>query len=188
MQQDEVLALLREANAVLKGHFLLASGLHSDTYFQCAKVFEQPGIGSRVAQELAGRWADTKIDVVAGPALGGVIVAYELARALGARCVYFERVDGAFQLRRGFEIKPGDRVLVAEDVVTTGGSAKEVVELARHMAATVVGVSAIVYRQQDKKFDEPLRYLIAMNPPAWKPPECPLPGDPIKPGAPKPNK
>lgn len=186
MQQDEVLALLREADAVLKGHFLLASGLHSDTYFQCAKLFEQPRIGGRLAAELARLWGDTKIDVVAGPALGGVIVAYELARALGARCVYFERVDGAFQLRRGFQVRRGDRVLVAEDVVTTGGSAKEVVDLARAMGAVVVGVSAIVYRQQDKKFEEPLRYLIAMNPPAWKPEQCPLPGDPVKPGAPKP--
>ncbi|MHC4607420.1 MAG: phosphoribosyltransferase family protein, partial [Planctomycetota bacterium] len=122
---------------------------------------------------LAEKWPE-KPDVVAGPAYGGIIVAYELARALGARAVFFERVDGVFQLRRGFEIAKGARVLVVEDVVTTGGSAKEVVDRVKEMGANVVGVASLIHRGAKTKFEEELRPLLRVSPPMWKPEECPL--------------
>lgn len=170
----DFLAVLRECKAVLQGHFLLASGLHSDTYFQCAKIFEQPDVAERLLKELASRWKDVAPQVVAGPAIGGIIPAYELARHLRARCLYLEKVDSKFVLRRGFEIRPGERVIVAEDVVTTGGSAKEAAVTLNAMGAKVMGVSAIVFRGEGNPFDVDLRYLLSMSPPTYKPDECPM--------------
>jgi orotate phosphoribosyltransferase len=181
----DFLSVLRECKAILQGHFLLASGLHSTTYFQCAKLFEQPDIAEGVLKALAAKWHDVAPQVVAGPAIGGIIPAYELARHLKARCVYLEKVDTKFVLRRGFEVKPGERVVVAEDVVTTGGSAKEAAVTLKGMGANVVGVSAIVFRGEGNPFDVNLRYILAMSPPTYKPEECPLckSGSPVvKPG------
>jgi orotate phosphoribosyltransferase len=170
----DFLAVLRECKAVLQGHFLLASGLHSNTYFQCAKIFEQPDIAEGLLKALAAQWKDVAPQVVAGPAIGGIIPAYELARHLKARCVYLEKVDNKFTLRRGFEVKPGERVIVAEDVVTTGGSAKDAAESLKVMGAKVLGVTSIVFRGEKNPFDVDLRYLLAMSPPTFKPEECPL--------------
>lgn len=175
-QEETLLKEFRDARAVLHGHFLLSSGLHSDTYVQCAKVLECPDVAGRLCAELAKRWPE-RPSLVAGPAYGGILVAYELARALGARAVFFERVDGRFDLRRGFEIAPGERVLVSEDVVTTGGSAQEVVERVAAMGGTVVGVAALVDRsggQAGKALGTELRALVQLTPPVWKPEECPL--------------
>lgn len=173
MNEAEIRDVFTRTHAILKGHFLLASGLHSDTYVQCAKVMEHPAEAEKLCRELADRWKGTKIDVVAGPAYGGILPAYELARHLGVRAIYFERgTGGKFELRRGFEIAK-DRVLVAEDVITTGGSAKEVVDLVKHMGGEVAGVTSFVYRGAGKAFDDEYRYLLGIQPPTWKPDDCP---------------
>jgi orotate phosphoribosyltransferase len=171
MTDAEIRDVFTRTGAILKGHFLLASGLHSDTYVQCAKVMEHPREAEALCRELASRWQG--VDAVAGPAYGGILPAYEIARHLGCRAVYFERgTTGKFELRRGFSIE-GDRVLVAEDVITTGGSAKEVVDLAKAMGAKVVGVTSFVFRGVGKAFDEEYRYLLGLEPPTWKPADCP---------------
>lgn len=174
MNEEQIRAVFARTGAILRGHFLLASGLHSDTYVQCAKVMEHPKEAEALCGELAARWNGTAIDVVAGPAYGGILPAYELARHLGVRTVYFERGPaGRFELRRGFSVA-GHRVLVAEDVITTGGSAKEVVDLVQELGGTVAGVASFVYRGAGKAFDEEYRYLLEMQPPSWKPADCPL--------------
>ena len=121
--------LLNQTEALLSGHFLLSSGLHSEQYLQCAKVQRYPQVLEQLGRALADRWSDREFTVVIGPAMGGIVLAYELARHLDARGIFMERgKDGTFELRRGFEVKPDDRVLIAEDVVTTGGSVREVLQ------------------------------------------------------------
>lgn len=174
MNESEIRDVFTRTGAILNGHFLLASGLHSNTYVQCAKVMEHPSEAEDLCRELAARWKGTAIDVVAGPAYGGILPAYELARHLHARAIFFERAaNGKFELRRGFEIGR-DRVLVAEDVITTGGSAKEVVDLVKRIGGTVAGVTSFVYRGVGKAFDEEYRYLLGIEPPTWKPEACPF--------------
>ena len=136
---DQVLELLRGESALLEGHFLLSSGLRSDRYFQCALALANPPVAEQLAQALAARLPE-KPDLVVGPAMGAVVWAQEVGRALGTKAFFTERVDGEFALRRGFRIEPGTKVLVVEDVVTTGGSAKEVIMLLRSMDVDVIGV------------------------------------------------
>lgn len=173
MTPEAILKEFEQAEAILKGHFVLSSGLHSDTYVQCAKVMERPEVGEKLCAELAKLWPEGPA-LVAGPAYGGIVVAYELARALKARSVFFERVDGKFTLRRGFAIEPGERVLVAEDVVTTGGSAAEVVECVRKLGGEVIGVASLVARGEPKGWEVDFRPLTRVQPPLWKPDDCPL--------------
>lgn len=173
MKDDEVLEVLEDCRAILRGHFLLASGMHSDTYFQCARLFERPAAAKPVLEELAERTRALRPAVVAAPAIGGILPAYELARGLGARAVYLEKVDGAFLLRRGFEVAPGERVLVAEDVITTGESARAVAERLRGSGAEIVGFASVVYRGGGSSF-EGLTTLVQVSPAAWGPGHCPL--------------
>ena len=145
----EVTGLLEQTGALKTGHFVLSSGLHSDRYCQCAALFERPEVGARVAELMAQSLPrDLRVDVVLAPALGGVLWGYDLARALRARSVFAEREGSArtFALRRGFQIAQGQRVLLAEDVITTGGSILEVAPLAEAAGATIVGVAAVVDR------------------------------------------
>ncbi|MDR2779883.1 MAG: orotate phosphoribosyltransferase, partial [Synergistaceae bacterium] len=137
MNDMEPLETLRRLGALQTGHFRLTSGRHSDRYMQCARLFERPEASAALCAMLAGmfRSAGTEIDAVAGPAIGGVIMAYETARALGVRNIFAERENGVMSLRRGFSVERGERVLIVEDVVTTGGSVKEVMELLRGMGA-----------------------------------------------------
>jgi len=174
MTDAEIRDVFARTGAILHGHFLLASGLHSDTYVQCAKVLEHPREAETLCRELAARWNGVLTDVVAGPAYGGILPAYELARQLGVRAVYFERgASGKFELRRGFAVA-GQRVIVAEDVITTGGSAKEVVDLVRELGGQVAGVTSFVYRGQGQAFEEEYRYLLELAPPTWAPSDCPM--------------
>lgn len=166
--------LFRRCGAILNGHFQLSSGLHSGAYVQCAKLTEHPNEAERACRELASRMNGRNVSVVAGPAYGGILIAYELARHLKARAVFFERSDGFFELRRGFDIKEGTAVLVAEDVVTTGGSAAEVIEQVRARGASVVGVAAFVNRAGMNPFGVPFESLLSLDLPMWKPQECPL--------------
>lgn len=146
MRPSEVLALFQGTGALLEGHFLLSSGLHSRQYLQCAAILQHPTLAARLCHTLARGFEMDEVSVVAGPAIGGILVAYELARTLGARAIFAERVDGQFAWRRSFHVGPEDRALIAEDVVTTGGSSQELLELAQASGAQVVGVGAIVDR------------------------------------------
>ncbi len=187
MNSDDVLNLLRECRALLEGHFLLSSGLRSDRYFQCALALQHPGKAGLLGVALGERFRDDRIDVVIGPAMGGIIIAHEVARFLGARCLFTERVDGKMALRRGFELDPRERVIVVEDVVTTGGSAAEVVQLARSLGVTVAGVGCIVDRTGGKNpFDVAFRPLASVQVNTWTAEEDPLAKQgsvPVKPGS-----
>jgi orotate phosphoribosyltransferase len=184
---------LREAEALLDGHFLLSSGRHAGRYIQCARLLQYPTVAGKICDDLAGviRAAGLEFDVVLGPAMGAVTFSYELARALGVRGVFAERVpEGGFALRRGFEIQPGERVLVAEDVVTTGKSAKEVLAMLKSMGAPATGVASIANRSgKDNPFEElPYFRCVDLDVPSWEPDSCALCADPamgpaIKPGS-----
>ena len=146
LTREQLLAIFKKTSALTRGHFELSSGLHSGHYFQCAQFLQHPRLAARVCRELARRFAAKKPTVVIGPAIGGIVVAYEVARDLGVRALYAERVDAEMQLRRGFTVTPKDRVLIVEDVVTTGESARKVGELVEGLGAKVVGVGAVVDR------------------------------------------
>lgn len=175
MKQDELLRIFKQTQAIQSGHFLLTSGLHSDTYIQCARVLEQPELTSRLCGQLGQFWQAQKVDVVAGPAVGGIILAYELARMLKARAIFMERTDGKMTLRRGFQISPQEKVLVTEDVITTGGSVKEVIKVIKNIGAQLVGVASLVNRNPGINFgDAPFHSLLKVTPPVYQPEECPL--------------
>lgn len=179
MTPEEVQRHLEETGALTRGHFQLSSGLHSDQYIQCAKALSWPARASLLGAGIGALWVDDSVDLVVGPALGGVIIAHEVARYLGTPCFFAERKDGVMTVRRGFTIDPAARILVVEDVVTTGGSVKEVVKVLTAAGADVVGVSSIVWRfSEDEKskspFGEiPFRCLWPTEVPAWQPQECP---------------
>ena len=184
-QEETFLQEFRRTGAILNGHFLLSSGLHSDTYIQCARVMEDPAAGERLCQGLAERWPE-KPTVVVGPAFGGILVAYELARAFGVRAIFYERVEGVFKLRRGFSLDANDRVLLAEDVITTGGSVSEVIEEVRKTDASIMGVTSLIHRGDKTTFTEELRPLLRLTPEAWPAESCPLCKEgstPVKPGS-----
>ncbi len=146
MNDEEVLRIFKETGALLDGHFQLTSGLHSDQYFQCAKVLQYPRYGEMLCSPIVRTFRETPIDVVIAPALGGIVVAQEVGRQLTLRTIFAERKNDVMQLRRGFSIDPGESVLVCEDVVTTGGSVLEVVSIVREMGGKIAGIGYIVDR------------------------------------------
>jgi orotate phosphoribosyltransferase len=148
MTSDEVLAEFRAAGALMEGHFILSSGLRSPLFIQKMRVFEDPARTERLCRALADviRERFGEVDLVVSPAMGGIIPGYETARALGCRAVFVERVDGEFQLRRGFEIKPGERVVIVEDIVTTGLSSRECIEAVRKHPGTLIGEGCLIDR------------------------------------------
>ena len=146
MQNEEVIEKFRAAGALLEGHFLLTSGLHSSKYLQCALVLQVPTQAEGFGRAIAARFADQNIKLVASPAIGGLIIGHEVARALGARFLWTERDGGVMTLRRGFSVLPGERTLVVEDVVTTGGSTRETIETLRAAGADVVAAASIIDR------------------------------------------
>lgn len=166
---------LKRTHAVLHGHFQLTSGRHSDSYVQCARVLEQPRLTAELAQEIVARLPeDTKIDTVIAPAVGGIIIGFAVALALDARFIFAERKGGIMELRRSFSLKPGERVLVVEDVVTTGGSVAEVIKLVRDASAEVVGVASLIDRGGDKDFNGNYWPLVTLDVASWDPSECSL--------------
>ena len=174
LTKEQVLAILKEREAVLEGHFLLTSGRHSDRYVQCAKLFQYADTSEIICKELADKFAGEKIDVVVGPALGGVIMAYEMGRQLGVRNIFAERENGNMTLRRGFKVEKGERVLVCEDVVTTGGSVKEVIALLSDMGAEIVGVGSVVDRSNGKvDFGVPFHAVLSMEVTSYEADNCP---------------
>ena len=167
--------LLNLLEVIQTGHFQLSSGLHSDRYVQCARLFEFPIAGEEICREMAGLYQGGRVDVVAGPAMGGVIMAYAVAHGLGVRSIFAERENGKLTLRRGFSVSPGSRVLVVEDVVTTGGSVKELIELLKENGAEIAGVGAVVDRTGGSvDFGVPFRSMMLMEHRAWEASECPL--------------
>jgi len=173
--KEEVLHIFRETGALLEGHFLLTSGLHSPQYFQCARVLQHPSLAQKLCGEISIPFIGEHIDVVIGPAMGGIVVAQEVARLVNSRAIFAERENGKMTLRRGFEIKPGERVVVVEDVVTTGGSIKEVIELVRDLGGDIAGAAFLVDRSQGKvKFDVPVTSLLQMDVVTYAPDDCPL--------------
>jgi len=185
--KDELKYLLEKTEALLSGHFVLSSGRHSDQYVQCARLFENPLHGELVGNALADLFRDQEIDMVAGPALGGVLLAYDVGRSLGKRVVFAERKDGVMMFRRGFAVKPGEKVLLVEDVVTTGGSIKEVAELLKEAGAEIVGMGTIILRKSPGvSVDLPLKALLEVEVPSYDSEECPMceNGEPaVKPGS-----
>ena len=188
MTDDEVLAEFRAADALLEGHFILSSGLRSPRYLQCARVLADPKRGSRLAEALAARLpADLKIDIVVSPAMGGVIAGHEMGRALGVEAVFLERPDGVFELRRGFRLTPGQRVLMMEDVVTTGLSSREAIAAIDRAGGVVVAAAALVDRSDGTaELGVPFYPLIRLSVPTYAadalPPElADIPA--IKPGS-----
>ena len=173
---EAVLEVFRETGALLEGHFLLSSGLHSPKYLQCALVLQDPSRAERLCGQLARAFTGETIDCVVGPALGGIVVAHELARALRTKAVFAERENGRMTLRRGFQIEPGQRVLLAEDVITTGGSLREVLAMVKAAGAEVAGVAALVDRTgaRDPELGAPLTALVRLDVPIYPPEECPL--------------
>ncbi len=171
---DSVLEIFRETGAYLRGHFRLTSGLHSDQYLQCALVLQHPSIAERLGRDLAQRLPAAPL--VASPAIGGLIIGHEVARAMNARFIFTERdAEGKMTLRRGFSVAPGENAIVIEDVVTTGGSTKEVIDLLRAAGANVLGAGSIIDRSGGRaELGVPRVALQTLEAVAWKPEECPL--------------
>ncbi|WP_226393520.1 orotate phosphoribosyltransferase [Ructibacterium gallinarum] len=175
MTKDEIIAMLKEAGVLLEGHFLLTSGRHSDKYMQCAKIFQDAKYSVPLCAELVEQYKNDAIDVVIGPAIGAISMSYEVGKQLGVRNIFAERENGVMTLRRGFTIEPGQRVLIVEDVVTTGGSVKEVMELVEKCGGKIVGIGSIVDRTGGKiDFGVPYRSAFSMDITSYEADKCPI--------------
>jgi orotate phosphoribosyltransferase len=173
MDEPQILEAFKEAGAILSGHFVLTSGRHSDTYVQCARVLEDTKLTTRLAEEIAER-NESDVDLVAAPAVGGIVIGFAVAQALGVPFVFSERENGEMTLRRGFAVPTGACVLVVEDVVTTGGSVAELVALVEDAGGKVVGVASLIDRGGDKAFVHPLAALLSLDVASWEADACPL--------------
>ena len=187
MSEDAVLALFRESGALLEGHFKLSSGLHSAGYLQCALVLQHPKHAETMGRMLGDQLNLLSATAVLSPALGGLIIGHEVARALGVRAIFAERQEGALSLRRGFSLGPDDRVIVIEDVVTTGGSTKETMAVAEQAGAQVIAAGSVIDRSGgNATLGVPFHALVTLSLPTYKEEDCPMcrAGTPItKPGS-----
>jgi len=175
MNESTVLDLFRQSGALLEGHFRLTSGLHSSGYLQCALVLQHPTHAEALGRALASRIGAYDATGVLSPALGGLIIGHEVARSLGVRALFAERQDGGLTLRRGFSLSAADRVIVIEDVVTTGGSTRETLAVARAAGATVIAAGAIIDRSGGASaVDAPFHSLVTLSLPTYQPEACPL--------------
>lgn len=165
--------ILKQVGALLEGHFLLSSGKHSNKYCQCAKLLQYPAKAEKVISVVAEKLKDIEFDIIVGPAMGGVIVSYELARQIGKPGIFSERVDGLMTFKRGFDIKKGQKVLISEDVVTTGKSSFETAELIKAMGGEVIGIACIVDRSSSK-ISLPIYSAIKLNIETFDKEVCPL--------------
>lgn len=175
LSHEEILGIFRQTEALLEGHFQLTSGLHSPQYFQCARVLQHPRFLGLLAGAIAEHFRNDDIQLVISPAIGGIVVGTEVGRIMGVRTIFAERKDGSMQIRRGLEILPGEKVLVVEDVVTTGGSIQEVIGLANKAGARLAGVGYVVDRSNGKiSFPSKHFSVLKMDVTAYKPEDCPL--------------
>jgi orotate phosphoribosyltransferase len=173
LRSEEVIERFRKTGALLEGHFILTSGLHSTNYLQCALVLQRPEDAEQFGRALAAEFQGKGIETVASPAIGGIIIGYEVARALGARFIWTERDQGRMTLRRGFTVRPGEKVLVVEDVITTGGSTLETIEALRAHGANVAGAASIVDRSSGRAdVTVPRVALVTMEVPSVEPSQC----------------
>lgn len=189
MTQERAMQIFAEAGVLLEGHFRLTSGRHSNRYLQCAKIFRNPKYSEELCAALADKYRGKGVEIVIGPAMGAVQMAYEVSRSLGCENFFTERgEDGKMALRRGFTVNPGQKVLVVEDVVTTGGSVREVLDLVRAAGGEAVGVGSIVDRTGGKiDFGVPFQAVVSLEVESWEPQDCPLckagASAPVKPGS-----
>ena len=175
MDRAEMERIFKQTGLMLEGHFLLTSGRHSNRYMQCAKLFQYPEYSEMICKDLAGRFAGQKIDLVVGPAVGGIIMSYEMARQFNVPNIFAERENGAMTLRRGFSIPEGAKVLVVEDVVTTGRSVRAVMDIVAEAKAEVVGVCVVVDRSGGKiDFGVPFEAAYETEIQSYEPSQCPL--------------
>ena len=187
LSKEEIKKIFINSGALLEGHFRLTSGRHSNRYIQCARVLMEPKYTEALCSHLAEAFKDQKIDLVVGPAMGGIIISYEMARQLGTPSLFTERVEGKMALRRNFNIEKGQKVLVVEDVVTTGGSVQEVMDIVKEKGGEVVGIALLVDRSNDKiDLGAKIEACLSMDVISYKEKDCPLckEGKPIvKPGS-----
>ena len=178
MTEEEVKDLLVKTNAIMNGHFLLTSGLHSPHYVEKFNVLQHPKYTQQLCEAMAEKFKDADIETVVGPMTGGILLAHETGKALGTRAIFTERVDGKMTFRRGFHLHPGERCLIVEDIVTTGGSIKEVIDVVKANGGIPVAVSMLVDRSGGKaEFGVPkdkVQALLHLTVPTYKPEECPL--------------
>lgn len=175
MNENQILDIFRKHGALLEGHFILSSGLHSDRYIQCALVLQHPRVAEQLCSALAAKLRHLGATVVAAPALGGVIVSHEVARALGLRALFTERQEGVMLLRRGFSLAPGEPTLVVEDVITTGGSTRETMAAVEQAGGKVVGVGALIDRSGGTvDLGVPKAALVTLSVQNYNPLDCPL--------------
>ncbi len=175
LSDADVLKIFKSTGALLEGHFLLTSGRHSNQYFQCAKVLQYPNYTAEICSVIAKHFHNYDIDTVIAPAMGGMIVGYEVARQLNKRSIFTERENKEMTLRRGFSLDKDEKVLVCEDVITTGGSVKEVIEIVKSYNAEIIGVASIVDRSNGKvDFGYPLFSTLKLDVVSYEPADCPI--------------
>ncbi|MEG6584639.1 orotate phosphoribosyltransferase [Dendrosporobacter sp. 1207_IL3150] len=175
MNEDEVKQLFIETGAIMEGHFLLTSGLHSPMYVEKFQVLQHPNYTAKLCEALAKKFADENVEVVVGPVTGGILLAHEVGKSLGTRAIFTERENGKMTLRRGFVIKPGERVLIVEDIVTTGGSIQEVLDVVLDQGGVPVGIGMLVDRSGGKaQFSVPYKALLNLTVTTYQPDNCPL--------------
>ncbi|MCK9210043.1 MAG: orotate phosphoribosyltransferase [Ignavibacteriaceae bacterium] len=173
LTEEEILNIFKKTEALLNGHFLLTSGRHSNVYFQCAKVLQYPEYNNIICAAIAEHYKNFEIDTVIAPAIGGIVVGQEVARQLNKRFIFAEREDKKLNLRRGFSIEKGERILVCEDVVTTGGSVFEVIDIIKQSEAVPVGVGFIVDRSKGKvQFGVPQKSVVSLDAISYEPGNC----------------
>ncbi|MDD4816652.1 MAG: orotate phosphoribosyltransferase [Victivallaceae bacterium] len=183
MTEQEIIKVFEDSKALLTGHFQLRSGKHSNRFFQAALLLQYPDRAELLCSELAKKFAGEKIDTVISPAVGGLIVGQELARALGVRAIFADKDNNKLILKRGFALRPGEKVLVGEDVITEGGRVRETVDLVRSFGAEVVGIAVLVDRSGGKaEFDVRHESLLKLSLPTFEPEDCPMckAGDPVE--------
>ncbi len=175
MQEERVIEIFKKTGVLQEGHFKLSSGLHSDQYLQCAQVLQYPTQAQKLAEALADKFTDIEFDVVVGPAMGGVTLAYAVGLALETRTIFTERVEGAMTLRRGFELNAADKALVVDDVLTTGKSVNEVIEVIKREEAELAGVGVLVNRSSGGvDFGVPTKAMLEVDVKTYEPDNCPL--------------
>ncbi len=175
MTEQEIIKIFEDSKALLTGHFQLRSGKHSNRFFQAALLLQYPDKAETLCRVLADKFAGVEVETVISPAVGGLIVGQEVGRALGVRAIFADKEDGQLVLKRGFALKPGEKVLVAEDVITEGGRVRQTIDLVRAHGGEVVGVAVLVDRSGGKAtFDVPHQSLLKLQLPTYEPAECPM--------------
>ncbi len=187
MNSEKILKQFRETNALLEGHFILSSGLHSPKYLQCALALQYPTDAAKFGKAIAEHFVDEGIETVASPAIGGLVIGYEVAKALNVRFIWTERKEGVMTLRRGFSIKKGEKILAVEDVITTGGSIKECIDMLKDNGGNVTNAASIIDRSGGRAdAGVPRISLVKLDVPSYKPKDCPMCADgteAVKPGS-----